>query len=176
MTPKNTNQEICQTIINEETGEICGHDWEEHYHRFPYSRNGKLYAGKCKTYDCPCKKFTPKLNVPKNIYKEPAQSPKKHKHHFVLSSDNSGDSFCEYCGKTRDTIHSQDKIKRNATQKKVINSSELSPDARKGCSTIIYYFDHLPVKCGEMGFGGFIKLCPDCQKLQSSPTSTRNLK
>ena len=40
--------QICQTIINEETGEICGHEENEH----------NLY-GCMETLKCPCKKFSP---------------------------------------------------------------------------------------------------------------------
>ena len=41
--------QICQTIINEETGEICGHEEKKH----------NLYS--CmETLKCPCKKFEPR--------------------------------------------------------------------------------------------------------------------
>ena len=40
--------QICQTIINEKTGEICGHDWNFH---------DVLSNEACHEMDCPCKKF-----------------------------------------------------------------------------------------------------------------------
>ena len=47
-----TKQNICQTIINEETGEICGHEKEDH--TFQGKLQDCLY--------CPCKKFSPQKN------------------------------------------------------------------------------------------------------------------
>ena len=47
---------ICQTIVNKETGKICGHDKENH------AEEGMVELGfpsKCFEKDCTCMKFKP---------------------------------------------------------------------------------------------------------------------
>jgi len=54
-----TSENICYTIINEETGEICGHEEEAHFEDNTLECLGGI--------NCPCKKFQA---VCKHEYKE----------------------------------------------------------------------------------------------------------
>ena len=64
-------EEICQTIINEKTGEICGHE---------YTFHDVLDNEACHLMDCPCKKFKPK---------NPSRSDKNRRKRFRLQISNS---------------------------------------------------------------------------------------